>query len=73
LAIVGKSFGMFVDIFDELNELYTVHEMISSVKFRGSNLQRKFSKKQNLVNFAINRLQNGEDCKQLVAEYRSAG
>jgi len=73
LAIVGKSFGMFVDIFDELNKLDTVHELSVPVKFRGSNLQRKFPKKQNLVNFAINRLQNHEDCKQLVTEYRAVG
>lgn len=40
-------------------------EIYTSVKFRGSKLQQKILKKQNLANFAINRLQNCSFCKLL--------
>ena len=40
---------------------------------KNSKLQRKISKKCNLVYFTTRRLQNQEDREQLVAMYRGAG
>jgi len=55
---------MFVKILDHGEKFVSSHNY-TSVKLRGSKLQQKILKKQNLANFAINRLQNRSFCKLL--------